>query len=80
MRGSDFCICENRGADQLCSNIIADRCLYFCYADSTIPPLPIFRVSGFWHSFVSVQAGLRRTWLDTRRPVFSRRGSNIVNL
>ena len=36
MRKSDFCLCENKGADQLCSNCTADQHLCFRYMDSSI--------------------------------------------
>ena len=36
IRKTDFCLCENKGADQLCSN---------CTADSTIPQLSKFKIS-----------------------------------
>ena len=39
MRKPDFCQCENKGADQLCSNCKADQCLCFRYTDSPIPHL-----------------------------------------
>ena len=32
-----FCICENKGADQLCGNRTADQCLCLRYIDSVIP-------------------------------------------
>ena len=35
----DFCICENKDADQLRGNREADQRLYFRYSDSTIPLL-----------------------------------------
>ena len=38
MRKPAFCICENKGADQLCSNHTADQHLCFCYLDSSINP------------------------------------------
>ena len=34
-----FCICENKGADQLCSNCTDDQRLCFRYMDSTLPLL-----------------------------------------
>ena len=34
-----FCICENKGADQLCGNRTTDQRLCFCYTDSTTPLL-----------------------------------------
>ena len=40
MRKQDFCLCENRGADQLRSNCEADQRLCFCYSDRTTPLLP----------------------------------------
>ena len=39
VRKPDFCLCENKGAGQLCSNCTADLHLCFCYMDSTIPLL-----------------------------------------
>ena len=39
MRKSDFCLYENKGADQLRSNCEADQRLCFRYTDSTMPPL-----------------------------------------
>ena len=46
MRKPDFCICENKGTDQLCGNRTTDQRLCFRYTDSTIPllfkPLAIF--------------------------------------
>ena len=36
MRKPDFCVCKNKGADQLRSNCTADQCLVFRYMDSTI--------------------------------------------
>ena len=40
MRKSAFCICKNKGADQVRSNCAADQHLCFRYIDSTIPLLP----------------------------------------
>ena len=53
MRKPDFCMCENKVADQLCSNInctgdhfcAADQSLCFHYKDSTIPPLLVSKIS-----------------------------------
>ena len=39
MRKMDFCICENKDADQLRDNREADQRLSFRYIDSTIPLL-----------------------------------------
>ena len=40
VRKPDFCICENKDADQLRGNREADQRLCFRYTDSTIPLLP----------------------------------------
>ena len=45
MRKPDFCICENKGADQLRSNCAADQHLCFRYVDSTIPLLSKSQIS-----------------------------------
>ena len=45
MRKPDFCICENKDADQLCGNREADQRLCFSYTDSTIPLLPKSEIS-----------------------------------
>ena len=39
MRKRDFCICENKDADQHRDNREADQRLCFRYTDSTIPQL-----------------------------------------
>ena len=73
MRKPAFCICENKDADQLRGNRVADLRLCFRYTNSTIPLLPISEISSLYPSSVTVQPGLCRTWSET--PVFSRRGS-----
>ena len=45
VRKPDFCLCENKGADQLRSNCEADQHLCFRYLDSTIPLLLIAKIS-----------------------------------
>ena len=45
MRKPDFCICENKDADQLRGNREADQRLCFRYTDSTIPLLSEFEIS-----------------------------------
>ena len=47
VRKPDFCLCENKDADQLFSNCTADQHLCFGYMDSTIPPLPLPEISRF---------------------------------
>ena len=45
MRKPTFCICENKGADQLRGNHATDQRLCFCYIDSLIPLLPNLQAS-----------------------------------
>ena len=45
VRKPDFCICENKDADQLRGNREADQRLCFRYTDSTIPLLPNSEIS-----------------------------------
>ena len=40
MRNSTCCICENIGADQLCSNCEADQHLNFIFCDCTAQFMP----------------------------------------
>ena len=75
MRKPDFCICENKDADQLCGNRTANQRLCFRYTDSTNPLLtnPKSQVSNnlLW-LYSPVCEGPSR---KPRRPVFSQRGS-----
>ena len=52
MRKQDFCICENKDADQLCGNREADQRLCFRYMDSTVQSLvylnPKFQASSYF--------------------------------
>ena len=45
MRKPDFCICENKDADQLRGNCEADQRLCFRYIESTIPLLSKYEAS-----------------------------------
>ena len=54
MRKPDFCICQNKDADQLHGNREADQRLCFCYTDSTIPLQSISEISSLWSSSVAV--------------------------
>ena len=47
VRKRDYCLCENKGADQLRSNCEADQRLCFRYLDSTIPLLLKSEISSF---------------------------------
>ena len=80
MRNPAFCMCENKGADQLRSNCAADQRLCFCYMDSAIPLLPKYKIQASSHlewlySLVCVRPGWK-----PRRPVFSQQGSFNVDL
>ena len=70
MRKPDFCLCENKGADQLCSNCTADQRLCFRYMDSTIPLLPKSKISSILPYSLTVQAGLCQTWSETLKTGF----------
>ena len=79
MRKPAFCICASKDADQLCGNREADQRLCFCYTDSTIPLLLKYEISHLWPSYLIVQSGLCRTWLETQKTGFRlRRGSNLA--
>ena len=61
IRKPAFCICENKGADQLHGHCAADQRLWFlafCYTDSKIPHLPKSEISSLKPSSVVVQPGL----------------------
>ena len=47
VRKPDFCLCENKGADQLRGNREADQRLCFRYTDSICPLLLISEISSF---------------------------------
>ena len=77
MRKPDFCICENKDADQLRGNREADQRLCFRYTDSTIPLLPRSEISSLLAFSVTVQLGqCVGPGRKPRRPVYSERGSN----
>ena len=74
-----FCICKNKGQDQLCGDHAADQHLYFRYIDSTIPLLPKSEISRpshlLWlYSLICVRPGRKHG-----RQVFLLHGSNINN-
>ena len=67
-----FCICENKGADQLRINRAANQRLYFRYIDRKIPLLPKSEISSLWPSSEAVQPGLCRTLVGNPEARFSR--------
>ena len=70
MRKPDFCLCKNKGTDQLRSNWEADQGLCFCYTDSAISLLLKSEISSFLPASVTVQAGLCRSWLELPKTGF----------
>ena len=70
MRKPDFCICENKDADQLRGNREADQRLCFRNTDSTIPPLHKYEISSLYPSSVAVQSDLCGTWSETPKTGF----------
>ena len=55
VRKQDFCICENKDADQLRGDREADQRLCFRYTDSTLPLLHKSEMSSLYASSVAVQ-------------------------
>ena len=49
MRKPNFCLCENKAADQLCSNCTAGQRLCFRYTDSAVPLLLKSEISASSH-------------------------------
>ena len=80
VRKPDFCICENKGADQLHGNREADQRLCFRYTDSIFPLLLISEISSFYLFSVLIQAGLCQTCSETTLLVFPRGGSYIWSI
>ena len=72
MRKPDFCLCENKGADQLHSNCKVDQRLCFLYTNSTTLNLKFQASSHLLWLYRSVYV---RPGRKPRRLVFSRRGS-----
>ena len=70
VRKPDFCLGENKGADQLRGNREADQRLCFRYTDSTISLLLKTEISIFQTFSETVQAGLCRTWSETPKTGF----------
>ena len=70
MRKPAFCMCENKGADQLRGSRTANQRLCFCCIDSAIPLLPKFEISIHQPSSVAVQPSLCRTWSETWKTDF----------
>ena len=69
-RKPDFCLCENKGADQLRSNCEADQRLCFGYTDSTLSLLIKSEISSFYAASGTVHVGLCQTWLEIPKTGF----------
>ena len=67
---ADFCLCENKGADQLRSNCEADQRLCFRYTDSTLSLLIKSEISSFYAASGTVHVGLCQTWSETPKTGF----------
>ena len=65
MRKPTFCVYEDKGTDQLCSNCTAYQCHCFCYVDSTIPVLFKSKISSLQPSSMHLQLSLCRTCTET---------------
>ena len=84
MRKPDFCLGENKGADQLRGNREgyreADQRLCFRYTDSTLSLLIKSEISSFYAASGTVHVGLCRTWSETPKTGFlaSRLRYNIL--
>ena len=61
-RKPDFCLCENKDADQLRGYREADQRLCLRYTDSTISLLPKYEISSLQPSAVIVQPGMCGAW------------------
>ena len=70
VRKRDYCLGENKGADQLRGNREADQRLCFRYTDSTFPLLLKSEISSFYLFSELVQAGLCRTWSEIPKTGF----------
>ena len=72
VRKPDFCICENKDADQLRGNREADQRLCFRYTDSTVPLVSKSEISSLYLFSEAVQPSLCGTWSETPKTGFLR--------
>ena len=70
MRKQTFCICKNKGADQL-GNCEANYLLCFCYTDSTISILSKSKISSLLAIFCAYTAQFVSDLLGTTELFFS---------
>ena len=77
MRKPAFCICENKDADQLRGNRVADQRL--CFATRIVQSLFYLNPKFQAHTItVTVQPGLCRTWSETLKTGFLRTRLNYL--
>ena len=74
MRKPEFCLGENKGADQLRGNREADQRLCFRYTVSIFPLLLISEISSFYAASGTVHVGLCQTWSETPKTGFLESG------
>ena len=70
MRKPDFCLCENKDADQLRGDREADQRLCFRYTNSKIPLLSESEISSLQLYSAIAQPGLYQTWSETPKTGF----------
>ena len=75
-----FCICENKGADQLHSDCAADQHIIFSYIDSTISLLSKSEISSLQPSSVVVQPCLCPTLSENPEDRLSRAVAQMVHV
>ena len=84
MRKPAFCMCKNKGADQLRSKHVAEQRICFGYIDSTIPLFPKSQISScgcMWFVLDLVGNPEYRFSFETARIVnLQRRESAIIIL
>ena len=78
MRKPAFCICENKGADQLRSNCVADQRLCFCYIDSTISLLSKMRNSNPLTVFCGCTAWFVSNMVGNPKDMFSLNAAHSI--
>ena len=80
MRKTEFDLCENKGANQLCSNCKADQRLCFRFKDGILSIFLKSKILSFLLSSVNAQTVLSKTWSSTPKIGFWLRGSYHVML
>ena len=79
MRKSAFCICKNKGADQLCGNHAADQRLCFRYIVSMISLLSISIISSLQSPSLAAQLICVEPYQETPEDRFSHDAANVID-